>query len=142
MGPGIIVMTGDNDVGAFALYTSAGALYGFNLLWVMLPLLPITYFAQEMVVRDLKAMQAQPVGEEELQRIKSLLLRRIPLGEASIDDIASGFMHRRELNLPLDEPLIAARRYIEMQPLEVQAAFKKWLRPDDLVRVTQGPAPR
>ena len=98
--------------------------------------------AQEMVVRDLKAMQAQPVGEEELQRIKSLLLRRIPLGEASIDDIASGFMHRRELNLPLDEPLIAARRYIEMQPLEVQAAFKKWLRPDDLVRVTQGPAPR
>ena len=51
IGPGIIVMTGDNDVGAFALYTSAGALYGFNLLWVMLPLLPITYFAQEMVVR-------------------------------------------------------------------------------------------
>jgi Mn2+/Fe2+ NRAMP family transporter len=51
VGPGIIVMTGDNDVGAFALYTSAGALYGFNLLWVMLPLLPITYFCQEMVVR-------------------------------------------------------------------------------------------
>ncbi len=51
VGPGIIVMTGDNDVGAFALYTSAGAQYGFNLLWVMLPLLPITYFAQEMVVR-------------------------------------------------------------------------------------------
>jgi zinc protease len=98
--------------------------------------------AQEIVVRDLKAMQAQPVGEEELQRVKALLLRRIPLGEASIDDIASGFMHRRELNLPLDEPLIAARRYIEMQPLEVQAAFRKWLRPDDLVRVTQGPAPR
>jgi hypothetical protein len=24
----------------------------------------------------------------------------------------------------------------------VQAAFKKWLRPDDLVRVTQGPAPK
>ena len=98
--------------------------------------------AQEIVVRDLKSMQAQPVGEEELQRVKALLLRRIPLAEASIDDIAGGFMHRRELNLPLDEPLIAARRYIEMQPLEVQAAFKKWLRPEDLVRVTQGPAPR
>jgi len=98
--------------------------------------------AQEIVVRDLKAMQAQPVGDEELQRVKALLLRRIPLGEASIDDIAAGFMHRRDLNLPLDEPLIAARRYIELQPLEVQAAFRKWLRPDDLVRVTQGPAPR
>jgi zinc protease len=98
--------------------------------------------AQEIVVRDLKAMQTQTVGEEELQRVKALLLRRIPLGEASIDDIALGFIHRRDLNLPLDEPISAARRYIALQPLEVQAAFRKWLRPDDLVRVTQGPAPR
>jgi len=98
--------------------------------------------AQEIVVRDLKAMQTQPVGEEELQRVKALLLRRIPLGEASIDDIALGFIHRRDLNLPLDEPISAARRYIALQPLEVQAAFRKWLRPDDLVRVTQGPAPK
>jgi len=98
--------------------------------------------AQEIVVRDLKAMQTQTVGEEELQRVKALLLRRIPLGEASIDDIALGFIHRRDLNLPLDEPISAARRYIALQPLEVQAAFGKWLRPDDLVRVTQGPAPK
>jgi zinc protease len=98
--------------------------------------------AQQIVVRDIKAMQTQPVGAEELQRVKALLLRRIPLGEASIDDIAAGFIHRRDLGLPLDEPLIAARRYIELQPVEVQTAFQKWLRPDDLVRVTQGPAPK
>jgi zinc protease len=98
--------------------------------------------AQDIVVRDLKAMQAHPVGDEELQRVKALLLRRIPLGEASIDDIALGFIHRRDLNLPLDEPIIAARRYIALEPGEVQAAFGKWIRPDDLVRVTQGPAPK
>jgi zinc protease len=95
--------------------------------------------AQDIVIRDLKTMQAQPVGDEELLRVKALLLRRIPLSEASIDDIALGFIHRRDLNLPLDEPILAARRYIALRPDEVQTAFQKWLRPDDLVRVTQGP---
>jgi zinc protease len=71
-----------------------------------------------------------------------LLLRRIPLSEASIDDIALGFIHRRDLNLPLDEPILAARRYIGLKPAEVQAAFQKWLRPNDLVRVSQGPTPQ
>jgi zinc protease len=70
------------------------------------------------------------------------LLRRIPLSEASIDDIAMGFIHRRDLNLPLDEPILAARRYIGLEPAEVQAAFQKFLRPSDLVRVSQGPAPK
>jgi zinc protease len=98
--------------------------------------------AQSIVVRDLKAMQTAPVGSEELTRVKALLLRRIPLGEASIDEIAGGFIQRRDLNLPLDEPILAARRYIQLTPSEVQAAMRKWLRPDDLVRVTQGPTPK
>lgn len=98
--------------------------------------------AQGIVTRDLKTMQQQPVPADELLRVKALLLRRIPLSEASIDDIALGFIHRRDLNLPLDEPILAARRYVALEPLEVQAAFRKWLRPGDLVRVTQGPTPK
>ena len=98
--------------------------------------------AQDIVIRDLKTMQSQPVGDDELLRVKALLLRRIPLSEASIDDIALGFIHRRDLNLPLDEPILAARRYIGLEPIEVQTAFQKWLRPDDLVRVSQGPTPK
>jgi zinc protease len=98
--------------------------------------------AQQIVVRDLKAMQTQPVDEEELTRAKALLLRQIPLNESSIDEIAHGFLQRRDDNLPLDEPTAAARRYIALKPAEVQSAFKKWLRPDDLVRVTQGPTPQ
>lgn len=50
-GPGLIVMEADNDAGAVATYTQAGAQYGTHLLWVLLLLLPITYFAQEMVAR-------------------------------------------------------------------------------------------
>jgi len=50
-GPGLIVMVADNDAGAVSTYSQAGAQYGTHLLWVVLLLLPVTYFIQEMVVR-------------------------------------------------------------------------------------------
>ena len=50
-GPGLIVMVADNDAGAVSTYTQAGARYGTHLLWVLLALLPVTYFVQEMVAR-------------------------------------------------------------------------------------------
>jgi Mn2+/Fe2+ NRAMP family transporter len=50
-GPGLIVMEADNDAGAVSTYIQAGAQYGLKLLWLLLLLLPITYFVQEMVVR-------------------------------------------------------------------------------------------
>jgi Mn2+/Fe2+ NRAMP family transporter len=51
MGPGLIVMVADNDAGAVSTYTQAGAMYGTKLLWLLLLLLPCTYFVQEMVAR-------------------------------------------------------------------------------------------
>jgi Mn2+/Fe2+ NRAMP family transporter len=50
-GPGLIVMEADNDAGAVSTYVQAGAQYGTHLLWILIVLLPITYFVQEMVVR-------------------------------------------------------------------------------------------
>ena len=50
-GPGLIVMVADNDAGAISTYTQAGAQYGTTMLWVLMLLLPITYFVQEMVAR-------------------------------------------------------------------------------------------
>ncbi len=50
-GPGLIVMEADNDAGAVSTYTQAGAQYGTGLLWLLLILLPVCYFIQEMVAR-------------------------------------------------------------------------------------------
>ena len=50
-GPGLIVTEADNDAGAVSIYVQAGAQYGTHLLWILLLLLPVTYFIQEMVVR-------------------------------------------------------------------------------------------
>jgi Mn2+/Fe2+ NRAMP family transporter len=51
VGPGLIVMVGDNDAGAFSTYGQAGQDYGTRLLWTLLLLVPVLYVNQEMVLR-------------------------------------------------------------------------------------------
>jgi zinc protease len=98
--------------------------------------------AANIVMQELRNMQSTPPTVDELMRAKSLLVRRIPLSESSVEEIASGLIERRELELPLDEPAIAAGHYIELTGTQVQSAFQTWIRPDALVRVTQGPSPQ
>jgi len=51
LGPGLIVMVGDNDAGAFSTYTQVGQNYGTSLLWTLLLLIPVLYVNQEMALR-------------------------------------------------------------------------------------------
>ena len=51
VGPGLIVMVGDNDAGGVATYSQAGQNYGTTLLWTLLLLIPVLIVNQEMVVR-------------------------------------------------------------------------------------------
>jgi Mn2+/Fe2+ NRAMP family transporter len=51
IGPGLIVMVGDNDAGAFSTYGQAGQVYGTKLLWTLILLIPVLYVNQEMVLR-------------------------------------------------------------------------------------------
>jgi zinc protease len=98
--------------------------------------------AANMVARELSTMQTTPVGADELLRVKACLVRQLPLMESGVTEIARGMLGRTELGLPLDEPTHAAERFIELDAAAVQGAFKKWMRPDDLVRVSEGPPPQ
>jgi zinc protease len=96
--------------------------------------------ARVIVERNLKEMQAMPVPPEKLHLAKAVLLREIPLKESSVEAIAQGLLYRATHDLPLDEPMLAARRYVKLTAVEVKAAYAKWLRPKDLVEVTEGPS--
>ncbi|MEJ2689144.1 MAG: pitrilysin family protein [Deltaproteobacteria bacterium] len=98
--------------------------------------------ARAIIVRDLQAMQQQDVTADELLQAKTLLLRRIPLSQASVGGIAYQYLTLVREKLPLDEPQKAAHRIIGISSKEVRQAFGKWIRPHDLVQVTQGPAPK
>jgi NRAMP (natural resistance-associated macrophage protein)-like metal ion transporter len=51
LGPGVMTMVADNDAGGISTYAVTGSKYGFKLLWILMILLPMAYFIQEMTVR-------------------------------------------------------------------------------------------
>ncbi len=95
-----------------------------------------------MIERELQQMRTVPVTSVELQRAKALLVHRIPLEESSIGEIAQRLIGREVLELPLDEPTRAARRYLDTNAEQVRAAFNKYVAPKRLSRVSQGPPPQ
>jgi zinc protease len=98
--------------------------------------------ARAMVEDELRDMQKNNVSPAELQQAKALLLRQIPLGEASEDAVAGGLIGRARIGLPLNEPENAARRYYDMTADEVRQAFAKYINPASFVQVVRGPAPQ
>ena len=51
LGPGFITANVDNDSGGILTYSQAGAQYGYNLLWTMIPMAIMLAFAQEISAR-------------------------------------------------------------------------------------------
>ncbi len=51
LGPGIITGSVDNDAGGITTYSVAGAIYGYNLLWTLVPSFIVLLIIQEMNAR-------------------------------------------------------------------------------------------
>ena len=51
VGPGLITATVDNDSGGIATYSLAGAIYGFDLLWTLIPVTILLVVTMEMGAR-------------------------------------------------------------------------------------------
>ncbi len=98
--------------------------------------------ARAIIVRDLNQMRSEGVSEDELHLAKALLLRGIPLSAGSEDALAGQLLGRAEIGLPLDEPVQAARKYMQLTADDVKNAFARHVSTDDLVQVVRGPAPQ
>jgi zinc protease len=98
--------------------------------------------AKALIVRDLDQMRTQDVSDAELHQAKALLLRQIPLAESSEDAVAGGLLGRAEMGLPLDEPIVAAKKYYALTADDVKAAFARDIDPQNLVQIVRGPAPQ
>ncbi|MCX6280765.1 MAG: divalent metal cation transporter, partial [Bacteroidetes bacterium] len=51
LGPGIITGSVDNDAGGITTYSVAGALYGYRLIWTLIPAFIVLIVIQEMNAR-------------------------------------------------------------------------------------------
>ncbi len=98
--------------------------------------------ARTIIERDLNELRSKPVNSRELLQAKILLIRQIPLSEASTTGIAERLLDLALKDLPLDEPIRAAERYREITAAQVKEAFARWIRIGDFVQVTLGPNPK
>lgn len=98
--------------------------------------------ARGLIERDVRQLGAAEVGADELRRAKTLLVRQISLSESSVDAIAGRLLGEAVEDLPLDEPIRAASRYLATTAAEVKAAVTRWIRPDGFVQVSVGPPPK
>ncbi len=97
--------------------------------------------ARSLIERDLDQMRSRDVSAEELHQAKALMLRQIVLSESSEDAVAHGLLGRAEIDLPLDEPILASKKYYSLTARQIREAFAKHIRTSDLVQVVRGPAP-
>nr|WP_294506485.1 pitrilysin family protein [uncultured Rhodopila sp.] len=95
--------------------------------------------ARQLVVRDIKDMQTNPVSEGDLNRAKSEQLRRIPMQRDSIGGIAGQYLRLSDLGLPFDDEQALAAHYLNITAADIQHAFATWLRPGDFAEVVRGP---
>ncbi len=51
IGPGVITSNVDNDAGGITVYSQAGAMYGYALLWSLIPMTIALYVTEEMCAR-------------------------------------------------------------------------------------------
>jgi len=95
-----------------------------------------------LVRQNLDEMQDEPVGADELTNARQARIRSIPLEVASVERIARSLLNWSYKGEPLDQPMVAAKYYLSLTAQQVQAAFKKYIRPANLVQVVQGSAPK
>ena len=94
-----------------------------------------------LVLDDVKAMQDAPVKEAELANARQYEIRSIPLEVSSVDRIAKALLTWSYHDEPLDQPMIAARHYLDLTAADVREAFEKHIRPAHFVQVVEGPKP-
>ncbi|HET8942728.1 MAG TPA: pitrilysin family protein [Rudaea sp.] len=90
---------------------------------------------------NLLAMQNTPVKDTELNNARQYQIRSIPVSVSSVNRIARSLLTWSYNGEPLNQPMVAAKYYLNLTAEEVQAAFKKYLHPKHLVQVVMGPKP-
>lgn len=98
--------------------------------------------AEQAAIADMERVQTTPLSDNDLLRAKALLLGEVPIQQASYDGVSSLFLRYAGADLPLDQYQTDAQNYLDASAAQVQAAFAKWIRPNDFVRIVTGPGPK
>jgi zinc protease len=86
-------------------------------------------------------MQNKLVTQSELDNARQYEIRSIPVSVSSVERISRELLTFAWKGQPLDEPMVAAKHYLDMTAQQVQDAFRKYMKPSNLTQAVEGPAP-
>jgi hypothetical protein len=84
-------------------------------------------------------LRTVPVGDFELGLMKSSMIRRVVLADASVGSIGGSLLDDASSGLPLDQDQRDARQLLATDAQAVQDAFAAQILPDHFVRTIEGP---
>jgi len=93
------------------------------------------------VRRELLRLQRDPVGPFELERARSKIVDRTLLAEQSTQVIAERVQRIARDGLPLDDDATLAARCAAIDGARLLRAANRYLNPDALIEVDEGPRP-
>ncbi|HTJ28453.1 MAG TPA: pitrilysin family protein [Candidatus Limnocylindria bacterium] len=96
--------------------------------------------ASKLVVDDLTSLQKTPLPVDRLTRAKALIVGELPVRKESYEGLALQLAGYAQTDRPLDQDSRDAEQQLRATPEQVRAAFAKWIRPRDFVRVILAPA--
>jgi zinc protease len=94
-----------------------------------------------LIFKNIKEMQSDTIKATEMKNARQAELRGIPASVSSVNAIARSLLSWSWHGEPLNEPMVAAKHYLHTSPKQIEAAFKKYLKPDHFVQVVEGPKP-
>jgi zinc protease len=97
--------------------------------------------AQSQIATILRRLEHEPIASGRLLRAKALLMGEMPIRIASYDGVAGKLLDAATRGLPLNQNEIDARAELAAAPAAIEAAVRKYIRPDGFVRVVTGPPP-
>ncbi len=92
-----------------------------------------------LIDEEIHRMQTEPVGDFELALAKASVVRQSVVGTASVEAIGTQLLDDASLGLPLDQNHLDAERLVAVDAPMIQQAFAQYVRPNDFVRVIEGP---
>lgn len=96
--------------------------------------------ATREVLGELRRLQEDPVGEEELADARNYLLGVFPYGLQTADDLVDKLEELALYDLPDDDFESHLRRVESVRPADILAAARRHLHPDAVAVVAVGPA--
>ncbi len=92
-----------------------------------------------LIDSEIDRMKTQPVGDFELALAKASIVRQTEIANSSVSAIGDSLLENASQRVPLDQSHIDVEHLVATDAHAIQSAFAEYIKPQNFVRIVQGP---